>query len=319
MRHIILKFIAVAALSALSGAAALAHASLEDAEAAPGGYKAVIRIPHGCDGLPTHTVRVDIPEGYIGVKPMPKPGWTLDIESGDYDRAYMLHGDEISGGTKAVTWAGGNLDDAHYDEFVLSGTLAGVEPGRTLHFVTAQYCSNGEVSWSEIAAEEQDPHSLDHPAPSLTILAADGAGHGHAVHGTAGDVVAAGDLRISSVWARAMLPNQPAGGGYLTVANTGGEPDRLVGGSSPAAGRVEIHSMEVVDDVMTMRPVEGGLEIPAGGTVELKPGGLHLMFLEVSDPFEEGETVSVTLEFEKAGKVEVTFPVRSASGGGHDH
>lgn len=133
-------------------------------------------------------------------------------------------------------------------------------------------------------------------------------------------VTRAGDLEIASAWARAMLPSQPAGGGYLTVTNRGTEPDRLVGGSTPAAGRVEIHTMEVVNDVMTMRPVEGGLEIPAGGTVELKPGGFHVMFMEVEEPFQEGDTLSVTLEFEKAGEVEVAFPVRSAQGGGHgDH
>jgi len=75
-----------------------------------------------------------------------------------------------------------------------------------------------------------------------------------------------------------------------------------------------------VNDVMTMRPVEGGLEIPAGATVELKPGCFHVMFLQVSEPFREGATVPVTLVFEKAGRVEVPFPVRAASGGGgHQH
>jgi copper(I)-binding protein len=130
----------------------------------------------------------------------------------------------------------------------------------------------------------------------------------------------AGNLEITSAWARAMLPNQPAGGGYLTVTNNGAEPDRLLGGSTPAVGKVEIHTMEVVNDVMTMRPVEGGLEIPPGETVELKPGGLHVMFMGVEDPFQEGDTLQVTLEFEKAGKVEVAFPVRKGEGGGHgDH
>ena len=77
--------------------------------------------------------------------------------------------------------------------------------------------------------------------------------------------------------------------------------------------------MDVVNDVMTMRPVKGGLEIPPGGAVELKPGGLHIMFLEVSRPFNVGETVPVTLEFERAGSVEIAFPVHKAQGGGHDH
>ena len=67
--------------------------------------------------------------------------------------------------------------------------------------------------------------------------------------------------------------------------------------------------MEMVNDVMTMRPVEGGLEIPAGATVELKPGGTHLMFMMVTEPFKEGGEVPVTLEFEKAGKVDLELPV----------
>ena len=114
-----------------------------------------------------------------------------------------------------------------------------------------------------------------------------------------------------------MLPGQPTGGGYLAIANKGGEADRLLAASSPHAGKVEIHSMAMVDNVMVMRPVEGGLEIPAGGTLELKPGGLHLMFMSVSEPFREGGSVPLTLEFEKAGKVDVVLPVRKASGGHH--
>lgn len=135
--------------------------------------------------------------------------------------------------------------------------------------------------------------------------------------------VTAGKLEISEAWARAMLPGQPAGGGFLTITNKGGEPDRLVGASSPAAGKVEVHTMEVVNDVMTMRPVQGGLEIPAGATVELKPGGLHLMFMKVSEPFKDGGTVPVSLEFEKAGAVEVVLAVRKPgqehSGEAMDH
>jgi copper(I)-binding protein len=124
----------------------------------------------------------------------------------------------------------------------------------------------------------------------------------------------AGDLTISGGWLRAMLPGQPAGGGYLTIANSGTVDDRLVSVSTPAAGKSEIHMMEMKNDVMIMRPVDGSIEIPAGATVELKPGGLHLMFMQVIEPFKEGATVPVTLEFEKAGKVEVDLPVKAASG-----
>lgn len=132
-------------------------------------------------------------------------------------------------------------------------------------------------------------------------------------------VVTAGDLEISAAWARAMLAGQKAGGAYMTLANKGAAADRLLGGASPAAGKVEVHTMEVVNDVMTMRPVEGGLEVPAGGSVELKPGSFHIMFMEVATPFAEGSAVPVTLHFEKAGNVELSLPVRAAQGGGHGH
>jgi uncharacterized protein YcnI/copper(I)-binding protein len=316
MRRIFMPLAAACALTAISIIAAHAHASLEKGEAAPGSYKAVVKIPHGCDGQATHTVRLQIPEGYIGVKPMPKPGWAIATVKGDYARKYDLHGEEVASGVTEVTWSGGDLPDDFFDEFTVSGTLAGVEEGQTLFFKTTQLCADGEVAWTEEPAEGQDPHSLEHPAPALKIAAAGGGHEGHGAHQNA--VVTVGDLDITGQWARAMLPGQPAGGGYLTVANKGGDADRLVSASSPAAGRVEIHSMEVVDGVMVMRPVAGGLEIPAGGKVELKPGGLHLMFLEVAERFEEGGNVPLTLEFEKAGKVELTLPVKAAAGGG-DH
>jgi copper(I)-binding protein len=135
---------------------------------------------------------------------------------------------------------------------------------------------------------------------------------GRAQPGDAPAVVTSGDLEISAYWAKAMVPGQPAGSGYLAVSNKGSSADRLVAVSSPAAGMVEIHTMEIVNDVMTMRPVEGGLEIPAGATVALDPAGSHLMFMHVMEPFKEGSSVPLTLEFERTGKVEVTLPVRKA-------
>lgn len=323
MRHLFIQFAAATALTAVSLGTANAHATLEKAEAAPGSYKAVVKIGHGCDGQPTNIVRVEVPEGYIGVRPQPKAGWSLEIESGDYAHAYKLHGRDVSSGVKAVTWSGGSLDDAHYDEFAMAGTLAKDAGGQSLFFKTVQTCPDGKVAWDEIPAAGQDPHALKNPAPGVVVLASSdthGGGHGHG-HGAdaKADAVTAGDLEITSAWARATLPGQKAAGAYMTVANKGGAADKLIGGSSPAAGKVEVHTMAVVNDVMTMRPVEGGLEIPAGGAVELKPGSFHIMFMDVSSPFAEGGSVPVTLQFEKAGSVELSLPVRAApaAGGGH--
>lgn len=139
-----------------------------------------------------------------------------------------------------------------------------------------------------------------------------------------------GELEIGHPWARATLPAAKVGGGYLTITNEGTSPDRLVGGSSPIAGRVEIHSMEIKEGVMTMRPMTDGLEIPPNGTIELAPGGYHLMLMDLQEPLKEGERVSLTLEFEHAGTVDVELavePARPSSDGtgdsnghsGHSH
>jgi periplasmic copper chaperone A len=324
MRSIHWQFAAACALTAASIVTADAHSTLETAEAAPGSYKAVIRIPHGCEGQPTHTVRVDLPEGFIGAKPMPKAGWELAVEQGDYARAYTLHGRDVASGATAIVWSSGSLDDGHYDEFVVTGTIDASVAGTTLAFATTQLCDDAQVAWTEVAGEGVDPHSLAYPAPVLRVSQAgggDGHDHGHAHGHGAAETITAGDLAISDPWARAMLPGQPAGGGYLGIANEGDDADRLVSATSPRAGRVEIHTMEVVDDIMVMRPLPDGLEIPAGGTVALEPGGLHIMFMEVEQPFAEGDRVPVTLEFERAGSVDATFEVRGreSGGGGHDH
>lgn len=124
-------------------------------------------------------------------------------------------------------------------------------------------------------------------------------------------------ITITNAAARATPDGAVVAGGYLTIANGGAEADRLVSASSPRAGRMELHEMAMDGGMMTMRPVTG-IDVPAGGMVELKPGGLHLMFLDISAPFKAGETIPVTLTFEKAGAVEATLTVTDmASGGGH--
>lgn len=132
----------------------------------------------------------------------------------------------------------------------------------------------------------------------------------------AAETYTVGALTIESPWSRAMPPGARAGIGFMTIANTGSEPDRLVGGASSAAGRIEIHEMAVIDNIMKMREVAGGLEIPAGGSVALKPGGYHVMFLDVPSSFVEGSDLTVTLKFEKAGDVTVVMPVGSIGAAG---
>src|SRR3954469_25470804 len=116
------RFLMVAAV--LSASPAAAHVTLEDRPATVGGYyKAVFTVPHGCAGSATVKIRVQIPEGVIAVKPMPKPGWSLDVVNGTYASAYDYHGKKFSEGAKEVVWSGGKLPDGQYDEFVVSTFL----------------------------------------------------------------------------------------------------------------------------------------------------------------------------------------------------
>lgn len=119
----------------------------------------------------------------------------------------------------------------------------------------------------------------------------------------------AGTLKIEAPWLRATPGGAKVAGGYLRITNTGREPDRLLGGSLPMAAKAEVHEMSMEGAVMKMRPVEGGLAIGPGQTVELKPGGFHLMFMDLTGGLKEGDGVKGTLTFEKAGTVEVHFHV----------
>ncbi|TAZ47090.1 copper chaperone PCu(A)C (plasmid) [Rhizobium leguminosarum] len=128
-----------------------------------------------------------------------------------------------------------------------------------------------------------------------------------------------GTLKISEPYVRAMVPGAPVGGGYMTITNTGTTDDRLVTAGSPRAGTAQIHEMKMDNDVMVMRELANGLTIPAGKTVELKPGGYHVMFMKVAEPFKQGQVVKSTLTFEKAGTVAIDFPVGPVAGGTGGH
>lgn len=122
-------------------------------------------------------------------------------------------------------------------------------------------------------------------------------------------VFAAGDLEITGAFTRATLPAAKVAGGYLTIENRGATPERLLGGSTEVAERLEIHQMEMDGDTMKMSRIEDGLEIPPGQTVTLAPGGFHLMLLGLVSPFTEGECLEVTLQFEQVGEVPVVLNI----------
>jgi periplasmic copper chaperone A len=156
--------------------------------------------------------------------------------------------------------------------------------------------------------------------------------------GAGSGAVSAGSIEISDAWARTSPMVSGAGAAYMVIKNTGSEADALLGGSSPAAKSVEVHETYLVEEspaasmgmggmespeasmdggmgsgssggMMGMRRIES-LEIPAGGSVELKPGGYHIMMIELTAPLKAGDKVEITLNFAKAGDVKVTADVK---------
>lgn len=322
MRRTYVSVLTAAAAVALS-TAATAHVTLETKEARVGaGYKAVFSIPHGCEGATTTEVSIEVPEGVIAVKPMPKPGWKLALQKGPYARTYAFyHGEKKSEGVKQVTWSGGELPDDYFDQFVLSTFIAGeLAPGEKLSFPVTQKCTKGELKWTDVAGPGVDAHSLEHPAPQLLLVA--GASEEH--HHHHGDTASTGGkgIEVSGAWTRPAS----AGGmgvGYAKITNSSAEPDVLQGASSDAAERVEIHETTInAEGVASMKPA-GPVEIGAGKSIELKPGGMHVMLIGLKDAIKDGSKVEVKLNFKKAGAVPVELDAKSAapdaSGGDHEH
>lgn len=118
-------------------------------------------------------------------------------------------------------------------------------------------------------------------------------------------------ITVANSWATIAPTGVNQAAGFLTISNTSGADDRLLSASSPRAAQIEVHEMGMDGSMTTMRPVKNGIAVPAGATVTLNPSGNHLMFVGLSSPLGIGDTVPVTLTFEKAGAVQVELPVRT--------
>jgi periplasmic copper chaperone A len=157
-------------------------------------------------------------------------------------------------------------------------------------------------------------------AIACALVAAFALGAGNAIAQTYGN----GSIEVANPWTRATPKGASVAGAYLTITNKGSAPDRLVGGYAAVAGRFEVHRMVMDQGVAKMRPIEGGLEIKPGETVELKPGSFHVMLNGLKQPLTKGEKVKGTLQFEKAGKVDIEYTVEDVGAtapamGGHHH
>lgn len=161
------------AACALVSTASLAHITLESRQAPAGStYKAVLRVPHGCDGSATVAIRVRIPEGVYNVKPMPKPGWTIEAKKGKYAKSYDAgHGNVMTEGVVELSWTGGKLPDDNYDEFVFrAGLAADLPPGKPIYFPVVAECEKGVERWIEIPANGKKLGDYRFPAAELMIM-----------------------------------------------------------------------------------------------------------------------------------------------------
>jgi len=169
-------------LCAATVASATAHVVLEQATTPAGSStRAVLRVGHGCDGAATTALRVRIPSGFAGVKPMPKPGWLLTLRREKLAQPYSSHGKTVTEDVSEVTWTAATpadaLPDAWYDEFVLRGT-APAQAG-LLWFKVLQSCGSASLDWAEVPAAGSAVTGLKAPAVPLEVLPGEHAGHAH--------------------------------------------------------------------------------------------------------------------------------------------
>jgi uncharacterized protein YcnI len=162
---------ASAALLLTVAAPAAAHVYIPESAVVGGGEGAVIhlRIPHGCEGVATDRLEVQIPEGVIGVTPQAVPGWTVETVSVETE-PYELYGSTLTERTSVVRWTGGALEDHQYLDFGISAIFPD-EPGE-FAFPAVQGCGDQETAWIEIPADGQTEDDMEHPAPTIEVVAA---------------------------------------------------------------------------------------------------------------------------------------------------
>jgi periplasmic copper chaperone A len=169
---------AVALLMGIGMGQALAHVTLLERTVVQGTYfRAAFKVGHGCEGSPTTQIVVDLPEGVVGAKPMPKAGWEVRTDIQRLAVPYDAHGKTITERVARVSWTGGSLPDAQYDEFVMQvQVLAGPGP---IWFAVNQVCEKGNNPWTEIPASGTSTQGIPFPAALLEVVAPTVPAHQH--------------------------------------------------------------------------------------------------------------------------------------------
>lgn len=266
-------FAACAALLVVSPVTVFSHVRLVQPEARPGHvWESGFSIGHGCEKSSTIRVEATFPAAFQKLTAQAASGWHVDVNG------------------QSVIWSGGVLPDGERGQFRFAAHVGADTPLAPIAIPVVQICEKGEHRWTEIVQPGQDAQALKAPAPLVKI-------------------VSQLSVVVQEPWLRATPKGFRVAGGFGIFVNPG-DADRLVSASFPSiAGRTEIHEMAMANGMMTMRPLPKGIEIPAQGKVEFKPGSFHLMLMELKEPLVEGQSITGTLVFEKAGPMNVTFPV----------
>ncbi len=162
--------------------ASFSHVVLADQAAlAATSYRATFRVGHGCEGSPITALRVTLPNGFMGAKPMPKTGWALAIKSAKLANPYVSHGKTITDDVTEISWTAVSpehwLADAHYDEFVLHGGLP--QAHGPLWFKVLQTCEKGRIDWAQTPDAGTSTQGLKYPAALLEVIESSAVGHQH--------------------------------------------------------------------------------------------------------------------------------------------
>lgn len=298
-----------------------AHAVLTEPSALAGSYyKGAVRIGHGCEGSATTGVKVYVPSGFEAFKAQPKNGWVIKMKKGKLAEPYQSQGKTVTEDLVELEWVASSkeasLPDGTSDEFAFMTKLP--EKAGPVWLRVLQTCEKGQNDWAEIPASGTSTKGMKYPAALLTLKA----------EGTAGAPAGNANVAVSDAWVRPTVTGQKATGAFLKLVAK--ENSKLLSVSTPIAGVAEIHEMKMEGNVMKMAPIPF-LDLPAGKVVELKPGGFHLMLMDLKSPLEKGAKVPVTLKFQggKGAKfqmdltLDATMPSMPAAGapaaGGHQH
>lgn len=279
MTHYQLISLFAAALPLVAGA----HVSLEATMAEAGApYQGVLRVGHGCDGSSTTALSARLPAGFESARAAPKAGWTVESKPG------------------VVTWTAVSkesaLPAAQKGEFAF--TVVAPRAAGAAWVKVQQACDKAVLDWADVPPQGTSTAGMKTPAVLLDVLAPR-------------EFAMAKMLpRVEGGWVRGSVPGQSGTGAFMRF--TAVEAVQLVGASSPVAGLAEVHEMKMEGDVMRMRALPK-LDIPAGQTVELKPGGYHLMLTDLKQPLQKDTVVPLTLVFRNArgleSRLEVKLPV----------